>query len=353
MRVWDMVRGWVDQNAARYVYARVPAERTDAPAAEDPMVPYASYLRLWLNEMYLSKSTAWGKAWFPAVHAEVQLAFGDQCPVTFARVVDPPGQQTGGVQLNERLTELLPFNGGVVEVEAALLALPGRDYLATAVGVLKEFSALVVPPLGQALAVAAKISTGTRDLLGASQGGVHLGFHQAFASEGGGGGNVLRPGYHAVVLATPAQVDPDRLWVLGDRLHYAADGRQAPAPLQGHDYLLLRVEGRSERDDWRLRDIDEPMREAIMALSQGDATRAAAYRTVALAAAWRSPDLAVRDRRRVVAAVKEELAAVEEAGFGAVGTGLRSLDEVMSARAMPPARAAALGELSAQEVFSA
>ena len=346
---WGTVRGWVDRNRASYVYARVPLPGTDSH--DEALVPQASYLRLWLCELYLGKSRAWGKAWFPAVHAEVQLKFADRDKATFSRVIRPPDEQLAeGIYLNNHLTELLPYNGGVVEVEAALLALPGSDYLGAVVGVLQQVSLLVAPPLGSALAVAGTVSDGVRELLGATNGGVHLGFHQAFVAEGGGAGNVLRPGYLAVVLATSAQVEPDRLRVVDDRLRYAANGGRT-TPLEGYDYLLFRIEGRSERDDWRLRDIEEPLHQAILALSQGEEEQARAYRTVALAAAWKSPDLAVRDRRRVVAAIKEELAAVEREGFGATGGGMRSLDRVMAARAMPSSRAMAFGELSAEEVF--
>jgi hypothetical protein len=350
-KLWDTIRGWVDENATSYIYTRIPQERTDAADQDAPLVPQASYLRLWLCELYLGKSRAWGKAWFPAVHAEVRLKFADRNEATFSRVIRPPdGQHAHGVYLNNRLTELLPYNGGVVEVEAALLALPGADYLGTVISVLQQFSALVVPPLGPALAVATKVSESTRDLLSATQGGIHLGFHEAFVAEGGGGGNVLRPGYLAVVLATPSQVDPDRLWVADDRLRYAKE-RTQPVPLEGYDYLLFRVEGRSERDDWRLKDIDDPLQESILAMSQGEEERAKAYRTVALAAAWQSPDLAARDRRRVVAAIKEELAAVEREGFGAVGDAARTLGDIVTSRRIPLTQAAALGELTADEVF--
>jgi hypothetical protein len=349
-RLWDWVRGWAVQNAAHYVYTPVPRQPAD-PEDGAPLAPQASYLRIWLSEMYLGRSRAWGKAWFPAVHAEIQLRFGDLEAATFSRVIRPPEATLAkGVRLNYPLTELLPYNGGVVEVEAALLALQGSDYLAAAIGILQGFSSLVVPPLGQALGVAAKVSSGARDLLGGADGQVHLGFHDAFVS--GGGGHLLAPGYLAVVLATAEQVRPERLSVIDGQLRYTAPGDNQAKPLEGHDYLLFRIEGRTERDDWRLRTIDEPLHQAIVALSQGESSKAQAYRMVALAAAWQSPDLAARDRRRVVSAIKEELGQIENEGFGATGQEARSLDAIMASRAMPTARAAALGELSADEVFA-
>ena len=157
--LWNKIRGWVDQNADKYVYAPIPKERTDTSDDNTPLKSYASYFRLWLNEMFLTKSVAWFQGIFPAVHSEVKLQFGDQQAVTFSNVAAPPQDQLArGIRLNYPLTELMPYNGGIVEIEAALLALKGADYLATAINVLQEFSGLVTPPLGQVLRGLPKIT---------------------------------------------------------------------------------------------------------------------------------------------------------------------------------------------------
>lgn len=117
--------------------------------------------------------------------------------------------------------------------------------------------------------------------------------------------------------------------------------------------MLLRVEGRKERDDWRLKNIQEPLTTAGQALLEAppNTPKANAYRTVALAAAWQSSDLAQLDRRRVVEAIKAELAQLADEPDKAVGGSLRPLDEIVSARAMRREQSDALGELTADEVF--
>ncbi len=350
--LWERIHGWFAASAKHCVYARIPPQRTDEMESESPLEPYGSYFRLWLSEMFLTDRVAWGREWFPAVHSEVHLQFGGQS-AAFSRVAQPPPDRLSeGVRLNYRLTELLPFNGGVVEIEAALLALKGADYLGTAIGVLQQFSSLVTPPLGQTISLAQKLATGTRDLLSATEGSVHLGLHQELTSDGGGGA-VLRPGYHAVILARPEQLATEGLLVRDGRLLYSPRADEPPRNLQGLDYMLLRIEGREQRDDWRLRDIQEPLNLAIQALSDSppNEAKAAAYKTVALAAAWQSPDLVQKDRRRVVEAIKAELAEIEEQGLGAVGGGWRDLDEIFAARAMSREQADALGELTASQVF--
>ncbi|HZD72206.1 MAG TPA: hypothetical protein VFA45_25805 [Actinomycetes bacterium] len=210
--LWDRIKGWFAASANHCVYVSIPRERTDLTDADAPLEPHASYFRLWLSEMFLSEQVAWGRQWFLAVHCEVRLQFGGQA-AAFSRVAQPPqGRLSAGVRLDYRMTELLPFNGGVVEIEVALLALKGADYLATAIGVLQQFSSLITPPLGQAISLAQKLVTGTRDLFSAAQGDVHLGLHQELIAEGAGGA-VMRPGYIAVILALPGQVTADRLSV--------------------------------------------------------------------------------------------------------------------------------------------
>jgi hypothetical protein len=350
--VWERVTFWLSDNAKHFVYAAIPKEQVEEDYDDSPLEPSGSYFRLWLSEMFLTKRVAWGKEWFPAVHGEVRLQFGDQ-GATFSRVAQPPKDRLSeGVRLDYRLTDLLPFNGGVVEIETALLALKGADYLGTAIGILQQFSSLVAPPFGQAISVAATLATGTRDLLSATQGNIHLGFHQEFVSIGGGGA-VLRPGYFAVILADPGQLSAENLVVRDGQLFYRDTPGTASRNLQGYDYILLRVEGRKERDDWRLKDIQDPLNIAIQALAETppNEVTAAAYTTVALAAAWKSPDLAQKDRRRVVQAIKAELADIASESRGATGPVTRGLGDIVSARAMPRDRADALGELNPEDVF--
>jgi hypothetical protein len=121
----------------------------------------------------------------------------------------------------------------------------GQDYLKRFVNVLSDFAGLVaVPQLSAVLAVAGPVATGIDELLGGSDGDLHLGLHQSYVHKGGGA-NELRPGYLVAVLATEAQVDPATLWVVNDRLRRGgtADSSQ---PFDG--YADLQKE--TERDDW-------------------------------------------------------------------------------------------------------
>jgi hypothetical protein len=311
------VQNWVSQNATHYLSVAIPKERTDTNDDDAPLVPYQSYVRFWLSEMFLTQNVSWFREWCPAVHASVQLNYGGQPSVRFDKVAGLPEElQSKGVVLNFGLTELMPYNGGTVEMTAGLLAIPMKQspYVSTAIKVISDFAGLVVPPLGTALAISKKVATGIEQFMNVSGGQVHVGIHQSFNSEGGGGGHNLRPGYIAVILASEDQVPSDSLLVKRDRLWSNHKGESKP--LEGYDYMLFRVEGRKERDDWRLRDIQEPIDFAVQAWLKGNEEEAKAFTVTALTAAYRSADLAVHDRRRVIQAIKAELQQIQDQGLG-------------------------------------
>ena len=337
----------------RGVYAPVSADRTDEEIDETPLQPSRSYFRLWLSDMLLGSSEAAKRMGLPAVYAEVKLRFSGKRVVNFSRVFQPPVDQLGAdVRLCHPLTEILPYQGGTIEIDVALYAFQGTEEFATTLDLLEAFSNMVEPPLAQTLAIAEGVSTGFRTLLSASKAGAHLGLHQTFSMRSESGGEVLRPGFVAVVRATTRQVPTERLHVRGGRLYIAANGDRELELLTGYDHVLFQIEGRQERKDWeQLTDIAGPLQTAIKAFEQGKQVLGGAYRTIALAAAWQSADLTATDRRRVVQAIKDELRDVEAGGLGAGGARIRTLGEVIRDRAMLESHAAALGPLSPGEVF--
>src|SRR5262249_31985474 len=156
-----LIKGAADQNAAHFIHEPIPKARTDEDYPNQPLAAQRHYLRLWLCEMFLTKSRKWFVDWFPAVHSSVNLKFGNTDGVTLSHVAQAPEKAlANGVLLNYEMLPLVPFNGGVVEIEAALLALKGSDYLGAAIKILQDFSSLVAPPIGQVLTVAEKVSSG-------------------------------------------------------------------------------------------------------------------------------------------------------------------------------------------------
>src|SRR5262249_28357584 len=152
-----------------------------------------------------------------------------------------PDQLAQGAKLNYQLTDLIPYAGGVVEVEAALVAWRQTSRVGAALDVLQAISALPIPALAPWLTIAGQVTSAARTLVQQADGAVHLDLHQSFAASGDSEppqpGSVLRPGYLAALLADEDEVPPQTLRVVDNRLHQVgADGHVAH--LRGWDYLL-------------------------------------------------------------------------------------------------------------------
>lgn len=345
MSLWDRIKSWKSENASQLVYARIPAERTDVPPGP-ALNAYQGYVRLFLSDMFLTKSRDWFTKQYPCVSASVRLDLEGYPNATLSRVARPPeGALSPGVRVNYALTDLLPFSGNLVEIEAALLALRGERYLAVALGLIESLSSLVSGPAAIAVDIAAKVASGLEKLVDAGDGKVHLALHDSFGGQGGN--SPLQSGYLAVVLATPAQVDPASLGVREKRLYV-----QAPdlswSPLQSADYMLFFIETRTERDNWRLPNIQEHIDQAVEAILLGEREKAEAYKKAALLAALTCKELTPLDRRRVAQAVKEELLAAADGGNEAVGSGLRDLENIVRKHA-PTIEKALAGDVPSED----
>lgn len=304
-RTWNRVASWVEANAGHTTVRFVP------DATGRPIHPHTGYVRLWLAEGFLARQRSWGVDRFPALHGGVSLSLlgGDRATFTsFGRA--PEAWTAPGAQLDFPLTALLPFTGGVVEVEAALYEARTGGPLGTAVDVVSSLASLLGPPLSTAAVVAEKISDGLDVVLGASGAQPVLALHTAMVAPGGGG-TAVRAG-HVVVLAAPPRELRGEPVIHDGRLHLD-DGSALSLPT-GVDYLVVRVECREDRDDWRFPELDALIRAAGEAFLRGHRDAYADIRTDAIARAWNSADLTSVDRRRVALLVRDELDGLAELG---------------------------------------
>jgi hypothetical protein len=323
MSIWEKVRRTGQREARAFVFQEIPSAGADPGAPQPALVPEQDYFRVWLCEMFLGTRSTLAADWLPAAHARVAVTRPGWPPLEYSKVLRPePGYLAQGVQLNYPLTDLIPFNGGVVEVEAALVAWQQANRIDAAVELLKAVSAVPIPPAAAALAIATQVTTAARDLVQKGDGAVHLDLHQSFtASDNGAGGkpepeNALRPTYLAVLLADESQVSPGTLRVVDSQLHQVgADGQVRH--LLGWDFLLLRVEGRATVETFWLPEMEELLDKAIAALEAGSPTVAANYRSAAIAAAWRSPLFTWTDRDRIIDAIKARFDHVARRGLSA------------------------------------
>lgn len=347
---WNELKDWAAKNSDQYMYVEIPPESTDVSEAASPLKAREGYFRVLLADLSLGGSVSRMTGFSSALHASVKLKYGDRGVINVNRVA-----ALGGVPrhphrvLGYRITELLPYVGGKIEVAAGLLALrPGtREVVATAVNFLSEVTglntALNEPPPAE---LSAMVDSGVKSLMESAGGHIHLGVHHAFA-----GAPALRPGYIATVMAKPGQLNPKNLVVREGRLFYRKQPDAAPQPLDGFDYMLFQIEARSEREDWHIKSVQEPLGKAVRALLGGNRAEAWDYKMLALTTACQSYDLTIADRRRLAVAINDELVSLEDLGRGAVGGEERDLNQIMAARAMPLELARNKPEITLAEVL--
>jgi hypothetical protein len=299
----------------------------------EPLEPQKGYFRVWLSDMFLARNRDWFTNRYPAVHASVCLRFGGDEQATFTTVARPPQDLLGpGVFQNFALTPLLPYRGGTVELSAGLTVLKGASTLAAGLDVLRDFSTLIGPPLSQTLGVATKVTSGMTKLIDAAQDQVALSLSNAFVATGGSDtNNVLLPGYWAIVRTTEDRVSPASLRVHSGRLHTIRN--DSVHPLLGYDYMLLYIEGRVERDDWRFANFEDLINKAKRAHFAEDNRSFAVYRNAVLAEVLSSPDLTWTDQQRVVRAIIAELDATFSAPLAITGEALPDLAVIVAQHA--------------------
>lgn len=333
-KLWQKVSDWWSSEAVHLSSAFYP---DPAGAA---LRPHQSYLRVWVSEMFLAHDRQRGVDRYPAVQASIRLRFAGSDGATFSTIVRPPqGQEGPGVRRDHPLTELLPYAGGVLDLQVGLLDVEGVNHVALALDVLGDFASLLAPPLSTALTVADKVAGGIGKIdaaLSASGQRPLLALERSLVSSGGGGAATLQPGCIAVIRASETDVPPGSCTVVDGYLYRNVNGQLEH--LTGHDYMVVRIEARAERDDWRFPEWDRLIGQAQAAQIGGKVDDAKALRQEVLSRIVLSGDLTPVDRKRVAKLVKDELDAFE---LGAAAEErLGSVSSLVAQRGLPDRSAA-------------
>jgi len=360
MSLSDWFQSLWKKQAEHYVYATIPPERQQPRV--DPVLLQAEkhYLRLWLSESFLADDRRLFREYVPVVHSSVRLQFANNPAQELPFVAGASSLGMGttlgkGVQLNHALTNLLPFRGGTVAIAAALFAYKQKDFFQGFLEVLNEISGLLnVGQLSATLQVASGAVDGIQSLLGAGEKDAHLLYFQQFGGAAVDGGSPLVSGYQAIIRARAGQFDAGRLWVRDGRLLIgnSADGAK---PLEGYDYMLLRVEAADRRDDFL--GFPEFSHLLAKAIEKGISSEDEGRKVLETAqiAVWASPDLTQADRARVAIALRDEFKAAisgtkAPGARAAAAVGLAALEHRLSARAAGLALPGVAAERSALDL---
>ncbi len=274
------------------------------------------YVRLWMSELFLEKDRVWFTERSPIVHSSVGLEFGDN-KVELTNLsgksgfdIKPPdlGKSILG---NYRLTPLLPFNGGTIEIDAGLVSVRVNNLVQEFAAVVSDVADLLnAPQASQAIGLAQSVASGVQKLLGAGKAETKLYFHDTFA------GSSVTSGFLFLSAKKEGTQDPEKIWVTADGVRYGS-GPNDLKPLQSQDYVVLRMEVASSRDDWRsFSAISKPLEQAITASQLAEDTKAKVLLSQAKAAALESKDLTRLDKRRAILGIQTEF---DEFGLGLAG----------------------------------
>jgi hypothetical protein len=344
-----LLSGDARTEAEKLTFGRIPASNVSWEHDPTPREPGTAYYQLWLQEMWLRYSREWLSEFTPVVYTVVTLSFGDAQSVEIPASLGEfkfDGEIDNidhALKLNYPMTPQLPFNGGVVEIDAALVALETEDGLDELINAVTDLSGvLAVPQLSAVVSVAAPVANTLNALLGQSAKRLALGLHQSFKH---GSEEQLCAGYY-VALSSADAIDVSQLSVSDEgRLCWTQSGEA----VREFDFMLFRLETSSERDDLdKLSNIFDSMEKA-RAAAAGAVTvpermpEAKAWLTTACLTALESDDLTRVDRRRVPLALRQQFDD-DLLALGLVGDGA-GVDE--------PVAAATINDLVAEQTAEA
>jgi hypothetical protein len=309
MSLLDTLTAKINNDSSNYIQFGIPAERVQNVNYDTtPVKAGSGYFRVWAVEMRVTDPNLLVD-YYPVLHSVISFDYNRQ-KVELTRVtgLDSLKSSTGSnfdmnktVALNFPLTDLIPFNGGNLELSAGLMAMKQRDMLQSVIKMASDFSAmLAVPQLSSALQIAQPLANNIERLIGLGDNVFRLGYHNTFTTAGGGGSNDLRPQYIVVIAAKQGDGlgrDGADHWIVNDHLVYIDPNDPNKRPVDvPRDYMLLRLEVRRSRDDWtNLSSLNDPFVEA-MRLMVDDATKSKAQLKRAILQVLESPDVAEEDR---------------------------------------------------------
>jgi hypothetical protein len=366
MSIWTWFRNRWQTEAQHFTYLPIEGDHIEGRNLfPDEIKSGEHYFKLTLADMFLKSNRAWFSAWHPAAYSLVKLKFGD-AEETVSHVAGPSSikdvdqHANASISLNHTLVPVVPFNGGDVELESGLVAVKDSDDVQQFLKVLTDVSTtLAVPQLSVAVSFAQPLVNGIEGLAGSNKNQTVVRLHDTFSA-----GPTLRARYLAAIAAPAGSIPAGELFVKNDTLCRGANLASAK-PIQGRDYILLRIDAMSQRDDWEdLTSIKEPFMQAIEMLNaalnepapdkqKGMVEEAQRRLGAAKLAAYRSKDLTkVVGRRQVVDALQRKFSEAKQMFGSGAAAPLEdfSLSHAM-AQAMPPAEAKALGELDESELY--
>lgn len=261
MTLTERIQGlWSSAKAAparTRAHFSIPDDRVeDGASLGDEFAAGKHYFQVYVNELYLQHAREWFVKFDPMSFVATRYVY-DRAETTATFVVGPKliegfkdvEQPEGMVFRNTPVTGLHPYQGGSVEITILLSRLPRENNADKLLQVLESVTTAIDPStvFSTYVKLGGTLLDGVETLLGVDGTkpvmGYRVGVNPAV-------GLTFEPGYHVMLDADEATVDPARFHVKESRLYVADNGDLKP--YRGSDFMLFSVLQGTKREDERL-----------------------------------------------------------------------------------------------------
>lgn len=213
--------------------------------------PNEHYFQVRVNELYLTYSRQWFRTYDPMVLVVSEFIYHkkeEAVPfVVGPMMMQKIGQKmpAGMVFSDTRVAGLHPYRGGRLALTVVLYRVLGKDYLRKLLRIVE--SAANVLDFSTAVSTYVKVADvvldGVEALLELGDTDPLIGLRKEFDPDAG---EVLEPGYFALIDMDESELNTDELWVRDSRLVYGKSLADAK-PFRDADYVLYSIAQTLER----------------------------------------------------------------------------------------------------------
>lgn len=292
--------------------------------------PDEQYFQVRVNELYLAYGRMWFKTYDPMVFVVSEFSYGKEVEavpfVVGPMMLEKIGQKlpAGMVFSDTRVAGLHPYRGGRLTVTVVLCRVLRMNYLRSLLQIVEsaakvfDFSTAV----STYLKVADVVLDGVEALFESGKTDPLIGLRKEFDPDAG---EILQPGYFALIDMDEKQLKADELWVRDRQLLYGKSLADAE-PFRHADYVLYSIAQTSERSDVSIlpfySQLDRVVKEASVPTDEGwqsaTANMLSLYQTMLL-----SPDLIRKQACALAEKYKAEIKKIHETAVDNAKLGLR------------------------------